>query len=55
MIAMDDLRAAGSEDVRAVYRLAHERGTESTSAVEPRCRHLADERQSLTHKFRGGE
>ena len=70
-------REAGVEEVRTVYRLAHELGckgvtvyrdgsralqvlahaTDDTpaSAIEPRRRHLPDERQSLTHKFRVGE
>ncbi|MDA1147468.1 MAG: adenosylcobalamin-dependent ribonucleoside-diphosphate reductase [Chloroflexi bacterium] len=39
---------------RAVQVLAHAR-EETTSPIEPRRRHLADERQSLTHKFRVGE
>ncbi len=70
-------RDASVEDVRTVYRLAHElhcKGVtvyrdgsravqvlahevadDSASPVTPRRRHLADERQSLTHKFRVGE
>ena len=40
---------------RAVQVLAHSTEAETTSAIEPRRRHLADERQSLTHKFRVGE
>ena len=40
---------------RAVQVLAHAVDSEPTSAIEPRRRHLADERQSLTHKFRVGE
>ena len=40
---------------RAVQVLAHTPNGDQTSAIEPRRRHLADERQSLTHKFRVGE
>ena len=39
---------------RAVQVLAHAAQTERPE-LEPRRRHLADERQSLTHKFRVGE
>jgi ribonucleoside-diphosphate reductase alpha chain len=40
---------------RAVQVLAHAAQAEATTAIEPRRRHLADERQSLTHKFRVGD
>jgi ribonucleoside-diphosphate reductase alpha chain len=40
---------------RAVQVLAHTTEEEQGSPVEPRRRHLADERQSITHKFRVGE
>jgi len=40
---------------RAVQVLAHAARAEATTAIEPRRRHLADERQSLTHKFRVGD